>query len=493
MPNKTYYTVKKRPSVLSHVFNLIKLCSIVCCIWLLIDIFLNPTAYPPYILKILIPVLVCFSFLYLYINQIGSRDKLTGVLLQSAFVKNVLFKQISGKLKSYDTIFINLKGYKYVNQLLGSRAADEVLVKYAKSIQKYLKKDELLARFGGDNFVILLEADRLAAFLNFIEVINIEQEVNGTVQTFPISCYAGVALLTDKVSDALSNSAFALQKIREKKTGNYLIFNEEIANSIINQNRISFLFPTALENGDFKVFYQPKINIKTKKLTGCEALVRWEYPDGTVESPANFIPTLEKTGLITALDYYVFDKVCQDINSWKAKGYTPVPVSVNFSKHHLRNVDFTQKVLEIIHHNNVDKNLIEMELTESENFEDYDSLLTFIKHMQNNGIKTSIDDFGIGYSSLSLLANEDVKIFKIDKSFVDNIADNNGKNIHATLLTDIITSCHNLGKEVICEGIETPEQLAILKDLDCSIIQGFYFDKPLTYLDFENRLRNPVY
>lgn len=493
MDKKPYYNVKKRPSFSSLIYPLAIILSIVCCVWLLIDIYSNPASYPPYILKIFIPVLVCFIFINIYIKQLGSKDKLTGALLQSSFVKKVFFKQVTEKLKNYDTIFINLKGYKYVNQLLGPHAADAVLVKYAKTIQKYLKKGELLARFGGDNFVILIKANRLAAFLNFIEVINIEQEVNGVVQTFPISCYAGVALLADKVSDAMSNSAFALQKIREKKTGNYLIFNEDIANSILNQNRISFRFKPSLENGDFKVFYQPKINIKTKKLTGCEALVRWEHPDGTIESPANFIPTLEKTGLITTLDYFVFDKVCKDINSWKSKGYTPVPVSVNFSKHHLRNPDFTQKILEIIHHNNVDKELIEIELTESENFEDYDSLLSFIKHMQNNGIKTSIDDFGIGYSSLSLLTNKDIKIFKIDKSFVDNIAENNGNNIHATLLTDIVTTCHNLGKEVICEGIETPEQLAILKGLDCSIIQGFYFDKPLTYLDFESRLSNPVY
>lgn len=494
MEKVPYYTVKKRLSITSILYPVAMIFSIICCCFILIDIYLHPSNFPSYILYVYIPVLICSAFIFFYVNKVSSKDKLTGVLVQSSFVKKAFFKQISGKLKNYDAVFINIKGYKYVNQLLGPRAADAVLLKYAKTIQKYLKRDEIMGRLGGDNFIMLINSNRLAAFLKFLEVIVIEQEVNGNLQKFPLSCYAGVAELTkdDRVSDAMSNSAFALQHIREKKSGNYLIYNDDIADSIILQNRISFLFPPALENGEFKVYYQPKININTKKLNGCEALVRWEH-DGIIESPANFIPTLEKTGLITDLDFYVFNKVCQDINAWKAKGFTCVPVSVNFSKHHFRNPDFTEKVLETVYHHNTDKSLIELELTESENFEDYDSLLSFIKHMQNNGIRTSIDDFGIGYSSLSLLKNDDVKIIKIDKSFVENIADNDGKNIHATLLTDIITSCHNLGKEVICEGIETPEQLAILKGLDCSIIQGFLFDKPLTNLDFESRLSNPVY
>lgn len=489
-----HYSVKKHFSITSFFYAVTMIVSIALCCIVIVDIYRFPENYPSFIPYILLSILLCSTYIYFYVRKIGSRDKLTGVLIQSSFVKKAFFKQLRGTLKEYNAVFINLKGYKYINQLLGARAADAILAKYARKLQKYLKHDELVARLGGDNFIILIQKKRLSGFLHFIQKIVIEQEINNSTQIFPISCYAGVATLTedDKVTEVLSKSAFALQHIRERKTGNFLFYNDEIENKILEQNRISFLFQSALENGEFKVYYQPKVDVNTKKLTGCEALIRWEH-NGIIEYPSAFVPTLEKTGLITYLDYYVLNKVCREINSWKTKGFTCVPVSINFSKHHLRNPHFTEEILQAIIHNNTDKSLIEIELTESENFEDYDSLIKFIKHMYNNGIRTSIDDFGIGYSSLALLKNENVRIVKIDKSFVEKIAENDGNNTHSVLLKSMITTCHELGKDVICEGIETPEQLAILKGLDCSIIQGFYFDKPLTTFEFESRLRNPIY
>lgn len=494
MKKKELYRPKKQIDPPFVIFTLATLISIIEIAYLIFDLSIFGDTTSGNTTAILCTLFIFGTYILFYINHLTATDRLTGLPTQATFARKAGKLQVQKKLHHYAAVFINLKGYKYVNRIAGSHGGDQIMVLYTKAVRNNLKKDELFSRLGGDNFLLLVKSNRLGAILTFLNKVQIETVINNKPQKVAISAYAGIYVLTqdDTVADIFSKSSLALNYLRSKKNGDYLFYNEQIDKMVLREKKIAYQFNDAIMNHEFKVVYQPKVYLQSHKLTGCEALVRW-YHEGRVIPPAEFISTLETTGLIKELDFYVMNQVCLDINSWKAKGIKCVPVSTNFSKINLNNPDFAKDVLQMLSLNNTDRNLLQLELTESENFDDYDSLSKFLQVMHDNGIKTAIDDFGIGYSSLSLLKNKNVQIVKLDKTFVDNIQLNDGNNPHATLARHIIMTCHDLNKEVICEGIETPEQLKIISDLNCSVIQGFIYDKPLTYNDFENRLNHPEY
>ena len=247
-------------------------------------------------------------------------------------------------------------------------------------------------------------------------------------------------------------------------------------------------FSDAIKNKEFLVYYQPKVDMTTNKLCGCEALVRWMH-DGKLIPPFSFIPILEDEGYITELDFYVFEKVCEDISVWVSKGIEPVRISSNFSKLHLKNKRFAEDVLETIAKYNVDKKYIEIELTESSGYDDFEAMTQFVNKMKVESIHTALDDFGTGYSSLSLLKDLDIDVVKLDKSFL------NGANtdLQKQMIENIIKMIRDLHHDVICEGVETEQQAQFLKSVKCFMAQGYLYDKPLPHDDFESRLVSPVY
>ena len=251
-----------------------------------------------------------------------------------------------------------------------------------------------------------------------------------------------------------------------------------------------YLCNQGLKNGEFLVYYQPKVNIENNTLCGCEALVRWMH-NGELIPPGKFISILEENGNISALDFYVFRRVCSDIAEWNRKGITPVRVSSNFSKVHLKDPDFADKIIEIIDEYGIDPKYVEVELTESSAYDDFASLAEFVNVMKSKGIFTSMDDFGTGYSSLSMLRDLDVDVIKIDKSFIDDLDRENNPN--KKMIGTIVRMIHDLEREVICEGIETKEQVEFLKQIHCFAAQGYLYDTPLPHDEFEKRLNDPVY
>lgn len=463
-------------------------------ILLFIRLHINSHLLDSRTLNYLTYTLISSVILFVILKRRSATDRLTHLPTQQTFIKQVGIKFFTHKLHNYTSIFFNLSGYKYINRMIGSANGDVVLVKYTRAIKSHLKPGELFSRLGGDNFIVLIKTKRVGAFLTFIQNVEITVKINGIDKVVPIATRSGIYELTEKdgIRDVLAKSSDALNYLKTRGMDNYLFYSDEIANEIYKEKQISYLFNGAIENKEFKVFYQPKINLKTKRLIGCEALVRWER-NGEVVPPDEFIPVLEKTGLIKILDFYVMNQVCHDINSWCLKGLKCVPVATNFSKIHIHDYDFADQIIEVLNKHNTEKSLFELELTESANYEDYGSLLRFLELMHQNGIITAIDDFGIGYSSLSLLKNKNVKIVKIDKSFIDDIEKNNGDNEHTRLVQSIVQTCHALDKEVVCEGCENENQKKILEKMDCLIIQGFLYDKPLTYEEFEKRLENPEY
>lgn len=395
----------------------------------------------------------------------------------------------SGAFKDYAVFFINLKNFKFINQSVGERKADFIIRDYAKKLLNYINDDEKLARPGGDNFCAIIKKERVDDFLEFISGISFEVEAAGEKRIVNVNSRAGVYMVNegDPIVVAFNAASTALNIAKTSGRGDVIRFKADMLDKTIKANEISSVFPDALIREEFAVYYQPKVGLSDNSLCGCEALTRW-IRNGKIISPADFIPVLEREGTICRLDFYVLDKVCADIKRWLDMGLVPVRVSTNFSKLHLHNEDFADRIIGIINKHGIDPSLIEVELTESSGYEDYEALAEFVRKMKSYGVSTSIDDFGTGYSSLNLLKDLDVDIIKLDKSFLDNLGDE--KKSDEVVIRHIVNMVNELDMKVVAEGVETNVQADLLENFSCSMAQGYLFDKPLPCSEFEKRLRS---
>ena len=288
--------------------------------------------------------------------------------------------------------------------------------------------------------------------------------------------------------EALDRFAMAkhLENIAKNVNGtDILYFSPKMLEKSMHEKQISATFQSAYNNHEFVVYYQPKIRVEDRKLYGCEALVRWNMGD-RIAPPAEFLPILEKESAICQLDFYVFETVCADIRSWLNAGITPVKVSSNFSKLHLKNKFLADDILAIMKKHNIESKYIEIELTEVSDFEDSMAMQSFVNKMREKGISVSIDDFGNGYSTLNVLTNFDVDVIKLDKSLLEHIGEGNEHD--KIVLKNMVSMMQELNKEVVAEGVETDTQLEFLKGIKCALAQGFAYDKPLPRSEFEKRL-----
>jgi len=234
------------------------------------------------------------------------------------------------------------------------------------------------------------------------------------------------------------------------------------------------------QNQEFKIVYQPKIFTKTEKLAGAEALVRW-YKNGKLVSPSYFIPLFEENKFIIKLDLYIFEQVCKDMADWKEKYNFTTTVSINVSKEHFVDENFIKKYVDITNKYNVDRGKIDLEITESATIDENIDILKILKNIKSKGFLISIDDFGTGYSSLSMIQSMPFDILKIDKVFVDQADLNSNQNI----INYIMLIAEHLGVETIVEGVENKEQVDFIRKINCDIIQGYYYSKPISKEDFE--------
>lgn len=244
----------------------------------------------------------------------------------------------------------------------------------------------------------------------------------------------------------------------------------------------------AIKNEEFKVYLQPKMDVKTEKIVGAEALVRWDK-QGNLIPPDKFIPQFEKYGFITKLDNYVLEQVCKKQNEWKTKGYRPITISINESKRHLFNSTHRKELLEMTKKYQVDPKYIELELTERSVISNIEKAKIAEKSVHELGFIVSMDDFGTGYSSFSMLKNINIDVLKMDKTFFDEIIENQRGR---TIIEAIVKMCKDLKIVTVAEGIETKEQLDYLKHIGCDMAQGYYFSKPIPMQEFELKWLNPI-
>ncbi len=423
----------------------------------------------------------------------ASEEKGAGIKNTSGYLYQVteLMKR-DVPLTDYCAFYFNLKDFGEINKRFGREIGDELLRHYSEFIQNSAGKDEVAGHLGGDNYMALIKKERKQEFIDLLADVHIEMKVDESLEEFEISATVGIWEIKSDVWDpgeVISRPSLALNQAKNVLHQNIAYASDSLIRQFNQQRAVLKEYESALEKEEFAVYYQPKVNSKDGMLVGAEGLVRW-FHNGEIISPGVFIPALEETGKSVSLDYYVLKHACKDISRWIAEGLEPVTVSVNFSRKDLKDKKLAENINRIIEESGIDKSLIEIELTESVDTEEHGVLTDFIKKLYDMKIMVAIDDFGSGYSSLSTLREFQLHTLKLDRSFV-NTDDFSWKD--EIILKSIIKMASELSMEVLCEGVERSDQLALLNSVGCYVIQGFYYDRPLPVKDFEERLKKRVY
>ena len=375
---------------------------------------------------------------------------------------------------------LDINKFKMINKAYGYKTGDTILYGIGHELETLLGKESLICRYSNDYFAILFEYKEdihkiLNKMVRSIENLKIEAAV------YNLSVNIGIYKLNEEdsnISEVMDKAIIAHSVSKGDVFDKFHIYDKKMERELEKESRIEHEMNNALENKEFKVYYQPKVNTKTDKLYGAEALVRWEHK-GKMIPPSEFIPLFEKNKFILKLDLYIFEQVCSDMKMWKEKyGKEPV-ISVNVSREHFLDEHFLEKYMMIAAKYGVDTGKIDLEITESATIEAGIDIIEIMNKMKRLGFIISIDDFGTGYSSLSAIQDMPADILKIDKSFVDRI----GKN-EKNIIDYILNIAKELKLTTIAEGVETKEQRDYLLEKSCDIIQGYYYAKPMSEEEF---------
>lgn len=403
-----------------------------------------------------------------------------------ATVKNLIRQ---GRIGEFGGVYFNLRHFSSINDRFGRDCATNIMRLFIHGIQEKILYEECICRVGGDNFVVLFKKDNLNIIKNYLSGMPITFNDGETVTVTTTAGYYMIPEATESATDVMDRISTAYQLAKSVYKRPFLFYDDEIMQHQTHVKEIEMMFPSAIENEEFKVFYQPKTQLNNYQLAGAEALCRW-FRNGKVISPGEFIPVLEGSKAICTLDFYMLDHVCRDIRRWLDEGREAVKVSVNLSRLHLGDEDLLESILRIIDKYKVPHHFIEIELTETTTDVDYKELKKIVYGLREQDISTSVDDFGVGYSSLNLIREMPWNVLKIDKSFLPTQEEEDNDPSKVKMLRHIITMSQDLGLECIVEGVETAEQVKLLKDCKCYLAQGFYFDRPLPVKEFEQKLES---
>lgn len=426
------------------------------------------------------------------ISEIAYIDPIT-----EGFTKTRFEQEIKEKLKHYSPftyVIIDIRKFKLINDLRGSKGGDAVLKHVYNCIQKHLDEDEFAARIQADNFEIIfntVDKEVVSSRLhNIAEEINDFNKKRETPYYLPIDC--GIYCVEHMEEDFVimrDRANYARKNNKESSQAHLcscVYYNDLERLQMVMEKEIDNAMEKALEDEEFVVYLQPKVNVQTNKVAGAEALIRWNSSTMGFLPPNKFIPYFEKTGFIVKLDQFVFEKVCQQIRKWIDEGVDPVPISVNLSRRDIYSYNYLDTYKEIQERYQVPSHLLEIEFTETLFFENLELLKRTINEVHEAGYQCSIDDFGSGYSSLSLLKEIPVDILKLDKTFFDNIDNPRGDKV----VEHVIALAKDLNMITVAEGIETVIQVDRLRNVKCDLIQGYVYYKPMTIDDFNKIVDN---
>ena len=425
------------------------------------------------------------------------HDTLTGLISFERFHEEIERIILSNKTNNYLMIYTDFENFKYFNYKYGYTVGDQLLKDFCSSIiSKIVDKHNLyFTRVVSDQFLMFrparYEKDEYEKLIEEIEQKNIDFMLRQK-ERFPqsnVTLRTGVYYVTPEcmsASYAIDVANYARQKVDNDSKCSVRFYDDEMQKRRTLENQIVNEMKEAIEQHQFKVYFQPKYSIKNREITGAEALIRWERENGEVLSPDSFIPVYENNGKIVELDFYVFETVVKYLAKNQKEGRNQVPISINASSLHAMDPQTITLYMDILKKYDVDPSLVEIELTETAVVSEYERVRELFDEFQLHGIKTAMDDFGSGYSILNTIVDIPVDVIKIDRGFITSCLESD-RGIY--FLKHLIDMIRNLGYQIICEGVETDQQIEILKQIGCDEIQGYWYSKPLKEEDYDKLLQ----
>ena len=446
-------------------------------------------------MTIFISVLYSGLFLYMInviykekerVNYLAFYNPITGILNKNGFLQE--FSKLTSKSEEYTFVVLNIRDFKFINHSFGYAVGNQLLCHIAKVLKAELKEEEVFYHKESDRFGFLLHTQEKQEIIERVQRImeKISEYQLLPEQRYPISCYCGIKILHMfskdlDIEEMIDRAQFARLSVHEHHGNQYAFYDEDMYKKAQKKNEIEKQMNKALESEEFKIYIQPKYDLKTEKICGGEALVRWQLKDGKIVPPMDFIPIFEQNGFISKLDLYMFEKVCQFQYDRKKEGFEVYPLSVNQSKILILETDYIQKIKALMDKYEIQEGEIIVEITESVSTIDMIEVETIIEHLHKIGLGISMDDFGSGYSSLNVLRELPIDELKIDRVFLMSTKYEEKSQVIMESMIHMAKKCQ---MQVVCEGVETGDHVKAFQTMCCDIAQGYYYAKPMTEEEF---------
>lgn len=410
------------------------------------------------------------------------HDELTGIYTRQAFFYHAKTLLKAKAEERFHLIVADIRDFKLINSSYGDKIGDEVLCYLAKTYTKMFK-DGLVSRYGSDQFVCMTYGDWDLS-LETMKKLTEEIAENAPIPNLMIKYGVYEDVDTSLPISVICDRGFmAIRSIRDNYEHSIAYYTEEMNQKQMQDRALENRFESAISNKEFVAYFQPKYDVKIEKIVGAESLVRWINSDGSMVMPGDFIPLYERDGLIVRLDEYIFRHVCEFQRELMEKGQELLPISVNLSRASIHYIGVVDRYVEIVKETGIPFSCVPIELTETATLNNV-KIRDFTERLVNAGFALHMDDFGSGYSSLITLSELPFNTLKIDKSLVDCIGQQKGRMV----VQQVIILAHGLGMNVIAEGVETAEQVKLLREMECDDIQGFYYSRPLPREEFIKKL-----
>ncbi len=427
----------------------------------------------------------------------ASHDILTGLPNRMLLMDRIerAISRAKREAQKAAVVFVDLDNFKLINDSLGHHVGDRLLLEMASRLSTCIRNQDTVARLGGDEFVLVLTEQSegpgvIHIIRRLLEVI--AQPWIDEGHEYSLSCSIGISCYPcdgDSAETLLKCADVAMYEAKGAGKNTFHFFTPELNQAVTERLALANDLRRAVEREEFRVYYQPRVDVHTGQIVGAEALIRWQHPEKGLIPPDNFIPIAEETGLIIPMGQWILHEACRQNRAWQEAGLQPICVSVNLSPIQFRQPGLIEAVMNALQQTALNASFLELELTESFFMQDAERINDAITALKSLGVALSIDDFGTGYSSLSYLKRFPVNHLKIDKSFVQEI---NTSPDDAAIVRAIITLGHELGLKVVAEGVETLANYKFLQQHNCDEIQGYYFSRPVPAPDMEILLRHGI-
>lgn len=420
------------------------------------------------------------------VNQF-KYDRLTGLYSMEFFYRKVKERLDENPEQEYIIVCSNQENFKLYNDTFGWEAGDRLLQEIAAGMKRMIGEKGICGRYSADRFLFLREKDREAEDCErFVNEVHSDRPEN----IWKESTKWGIYEITDRsvpVERMCDRALLAVDSIKGQYNRHFAVYDDALRGKLLKEKAITDTMETALTEGQFTVYIQPKYSLNDDCMAGAEALVRWIHPELGFISPGEFIPLFEKNGFISRLDQYVWEQVCVRLREWRMKGYPPLAVSVNVSRADVYQSRLVDTLLKITGENGIDPAYLHLEITESAYTENPDQIISTVEELRRQGFIIEMDDFGSGYSSLNMLSRMNLDMLKLDMKFIQNEIE---KPEEQSILNDIISMAHRRHLSVVAEGVETQEQMKRLQAVGCDYVQGYLFAKPMPVAEFEELLKS---